>query len=261
MRFADARLNASSISSSSIRLSFVGVDVDWMTKTSPPRTFSVISTCTSPSLKRPISAPPSGTPRWALIASARGRFEFPVNSLISPFTERAAPPCPRVGREGVEPSLPDPKSGALPAWLPPKPPSSARDRPLRKRRRVVFGPFEVNTMRHRLARHRRMPEHRDDAACTGRIRRLERERRATRAGPAFGAPAGRRRSLWTGRRPCDTDRPPLPPHAPVVKWISHRPPEPGVEVRFLSGALRGAEGPTACFLGNRLFNSGILATT
>jgi hypothetical protein len=23
----------------------------------------------------------------------------------------------------------------------------------------------------------------------------------------------------------------------VVKWISHRPPEPGVEVRFLSGAL------------------------
>jgi hypothetical protein len=27
------------------------------------------------------------------------------------------------------------------------------------------------------------------------------------------------------------------PPAPVVKWISHRPPEPGVEVRFLSGAL------------------------
>ena len=26
-------------------------------------------------------------------------------------------------------------------------------------------------------------------------------------------------------------------YAPVVKWISHRPPEPGVEVRFLSGAL------------------------
>jgi hypothetical protein len=28
--------------------------------------------------------------------------------------------------------------------------------------------------------------------------------------------------------------------APVVKWISYRPPEPGVEVRFLSGVLRGA---------------------
>ena len=28
-----------------------------------------------------------------------------------------------------------------------------------------------------------------------------------------------------------------PRTAPVVKWISHRPPEPGVEVRFLSGAL------------------------
>jgi hypothetical protein len=40
----------------------VGVQVDWTTKTSPPRTFSVISTCTSPSLKRPTSACPSGTP-------------------------------------------------------------------------------------------------------------------------------------------------------------------------------------------------------
>lgn len=32
------------------------------------------------------------------------------------------------------------------------------------------------------------------------------------------------------------------PAAPVVKWISHRPPEPGVEVRFLSGALRSDPG-------------------
>src|SRR4029453_1853517 len=72
-------------------------------------------------------------------------------------------------------------------------------------------------------------------------------------GPATcGRPKAR--VIPTGLRP----RRPL---APVVKWISHRPPEPGVEVRFLSGALRGAPPTTACFLGIPLFNSGILATT
>jgi hypothetical protein len=33
---------------------------------------------------------------------------------------------------------------------------------------------------------------------------------------------------------------PRVPDAPVVKWISYRPPEPGVEVRFLSGVLHGS---------------------
>ena len=33
--------------------------------------------------------------------------------------------------------------------------------------------------------------------------------------------------------------------APVVKWISHRPPKPGVEVRFLSGALHKQPRPPA----------------
>src|SRR5262249_1940778 len=56
----------------------------------------------------------------------------------------------RVGGEGVDPSLPDPKSGALPAWLPPKALSSAQDRPFGKRRRVVSGPREVNTGRLKL---------------------------------------------------------------------------------------------------------------
>src|SRR5262245_8785127 len=145
MRFADARLKASSISSSSIRLSLVGMDVDWMTNTSPPRTFSVISTSTSPSLKRPISAPPSGTPRWRLMASARGRFEFPVNSLISPFTERAAPPC-LLELGGKESNLRCRIQSPVPCQLGYRPrPLSAQDRPLRKRRRLVLTPGDVNT--------------------------------------------------------------------------------------------------------------------
>src|SRR5262245_19316262 len=57
-----------------------------MTKTSPPRTFSVISTCTSPSLNRPISALPRGTSTHRLIADASWGFEFPAKSLISSFT-------------------------------------------------------------------------------------------------------------------------------------------------------------------------------
>ena len=39
---------------------------------------------------------------------------------------------------------------------------------------------------------------------------------------------------WTAQVGYDSGR--LFVVAPVVKWISYRPPEPGVEVRFLSGA-------------------------
>ena len=39
---------------------------------------------------------------------------------------------------------------------------------------------------------------------------------------------------WTAGGRYDSGR--LLIAAPVVKWISYRPPEPGVEVRFLSGA-------------------------
>ena len=42
MRWADARFSASRIRRSSIRLSFTGWHVGWMTKTSRPRTFSRI---------------------------------------------------------------------------------------------------------------------------------------------------------------------------------------------------------------------------
>ena len=53
MRSAEARLSASTMMMSSIRLSLVGAQVDCTTKTSRARTFWLISTVTSPSEKRP----------------------------------------------------------------------------------------------------------------------------------------------------------------------------------------------------------------
>jgi hypothetical protein len=58
MRSADARLSASTMISSSIRLSLVGAQVLCTTKTSRARTFWLISTVTSPSEKRPTVAAP-----------------------------------------------------------------------------------------------------------------------------------------------------------------------------------------------------------
>lgn len=60
IRPADARLSASTMIISSIRLSFVGAHVDCRTKTSLPRTFSWISTWISPSEKRLTIALPRG---------------------------------------------------------------------------------------------------------------------------------------------------------------------------------------------------------
>ena len=53
--------------------------MDWTTKISPPRTFSVISTAISPSLNVRISAVPRELPWEAHISLASGRFEFPAN--------------------------------------------------------------------------------------------------------------------------------------------------------------------------------------
>src|SRR5262245_21535436 len=190
MRFADARLKASSISRSSIRWSLVGAHIDWITKTSPPRTFSVISTWTSPSLNRPISAAPSGTPIASPMALASERFELPANILISSFTVPALR-FPRTGREGVEPSLPDPKSGALPAWRPPKVrrhdptprnpgpyeelPGMSTESPFKKRGCPPPG---------RVAQGRR-------ASLRGRRARSRGARRRSHPGPLPRAPGGR----------------------------------------------------------------------
>src|SRR5262245_2659940 len=134
MRPEDARFSASSIRRSSIRWSLPGVDVDWITKTSPPRTFSWMSTLISPSLKRRVDARATLTPRYSQIALARLRFEFPAKILTASFAAsecgypsliiwcRAAPSPPgELGGEGSNLRMPDPKSGALPLG----------DRPLR----------------------------------------------------------------------------------------------------------------------------------
>ena len=60
MRRAEPRFSASMMTSSSIRLSLAGKEVDWMTNTSSPRTFSWISTNTSMSEKRRMLALISG---------------------------------------------------------------------------------------------------------------------------------------------------------------------------------------------------------
>jgi hypothetical protein len=51
----DARFSASKREQQLHQVIVAGGHVDWITKTSPPRTFSVISTCVSPSLKLPSS--------------------------------------------------------------------------------------------------------------------------------------------------------------------------------------------------------------
>src|SRR5205085_6325694 len=70
------------MSRSSIKLSLPGVEVDCTTKTSAPRTLSLISTKISPSLKRRMSARPRVAPRCAQIASARPMLAFPAKTWI-----------------------------------------------------------------------------------------------------------------------------------------------------------------------------------
>ncbi len=59
MRAAEERLMASTMTSSSIRLSLVGAQVGCTMKTSLPRTFSMISTMISPSLNMSTTALPT----------------------------------------------------------------------------------------------------------------------------------------------------------------------------------------------------------
>ena len=63
MRRAEERRSASVMISSSIRWSLAGNEVDWMTNTSSPRTFSWISTKISMSAKRRTWQRASGTSR------------------------------------------------------------------------------------------------------------------------------------------------------------------------------------------------------
>src|SRR5258708_2707280 len=81
IRPADARFSASTMIISSIRLSFVGAQVDCRTKTSLPRTFSWISTMISPSEKRLTIALPRGIPRILTTSCASAGFALPVKTI------------------------------------------------------------------------------------------------------------------------------------------------------------------------------------
>jgi len=73
---------ASIIISSSMQVMFTGVQVDWIMKTSMPRTFSFISTRVSPSLKVETLALPKATPKLSQIFLARAILALPENILI-----------------------------------------------------------------------------------------------------------------------------------------------------------------------------------
>ena len=83
MRPALARLAASIMMSSSMRLSLTGVQVDWMMNKSLPRTVSSMWMLISPSEKVETSMPPNSVLSLRAIASAKGRLELPENNLIS----------------------------------------------------------------------------------------------------------------------------------------------------------------------------------
>lgn len=80
IRPAEARRRASTITTNSIRLSLVGAQVDWMMKISPPRTFSLICTLTSPSLKRPTAASPREVYRRLAIRCASSGVALPAKA-------------------------------------------------------------------------------------------------------------------------------------------------------------------------------------
>src|SRR5947199_2648832 len=81
IRSADARRNASVITSSSIRFSFTGGLVGWITKTSSPRTLSSMRTPISPSANRKMLISDRGTSSPAAISCARAGLPRPPNSF------------------------------------------------------------------------------------------------------------------------------------------------------------------------------------
>src|SRR2546422_113682 len=81
IRSADARRSASTITSNSIRFSFTGGLVGWITKTSSPRTLSSMRTPISPSANRKMLISDRGTSSPAAISCARAGLPRPPNSF------------------------------------------------------------------------------------------------------------------------------------------------------------------------------------
>ena len=79
---AEARLSASTSTSSSMKFAGVGAEVGCTTYTSCLLTFSSISTCTSPSENRPTIARPSRMPSSRQISCASGRLAFPAKTRM-----------------------------------------------------------------------------------------------------------------------------------------------------------------------------------
>src|SRR5690349_3895768 len=126
MRAAEARRAASTITSSSIRLSLAGGHVDCTMNTSRPRTFSISSTLISPSLKRPTYARPSGVCRLRAMSCANAGVALPANSasvslgVLILYARRAAfrtlALAGLAGVEGFEPPNGGIKTRCLTTW-------------------------------------------------------------------------------------------------------------------------------------------------
>src|SRR5258708_24608179 len=190
MRGADDRRSASVRIRSSIKWSLAGNDVDWMMKTSEPRTFCWISTKISMSENRRTVALVSGRCSQSAISWASTGLELPVTSLIEPFLADIDA-SPRVlldttfsisrnpGNRRV--SMSEEISGRRLGWQPIGPVFPGKNRPLRDYRSVLLPAAEAQRGDakctlcgcHRLrARDRRAP------AARGRCRGGSRVRRA-----------------------------------------------------------------------------------
>src|SRR5438309_489767 len=88
---AEARLSASRMMKSSIRCSFTGGDVGWMTNTSCPRIESSILTLISPSGKCRSRGSVRGTPSLSEMRSASSGLALPAISFSAPQGEASSP--------------------------------------------------------------------------------------------------------------------------------------------------------------------------
>src|ERR1700737_142707 len=88
---ADARRRASRMMNSSIRCSFTGGDVGWMTNTSCPRIESSILTLISPSGKCRRRGSVRGTPSFSEMRWASSGLALPAMSLSAPQGEASSP--------------------------------------------------------------------------------------------------------------------------------------------------------------------------
>ena len=101
---------------SSIRLSLQGVHVGWMIKTSLPRTFSIISTLTSPSLKRPTWASPKSIRKRSATRLARTGCALPVKIFNSATVYVRLRLGKWLGWRDSNPRMQGSKPCALPTW-------------------------------------------------------------------------------------------------------------------------------------------------